>query len=114
MESVLVRFPDRPGPLVDPPWAQAGNDLPSHGAALDRLYGAPDGGHILEGFSAAPDPIALLDDPLVVLANLIEGVSLPTDEPLALPMPEVAALHDFAPGIDAFHLHDAWSLDSST
>ena len=111
MDSALVRFPDRPAPLVDPPWANAGVDPPSHGAALDRLFGAADDSHLLEHFAAAADPIVMLDDPLVLLANFIEGVSL-SAEPVMLPMPELAAVYDFAPGVDAFQLHDAGGIDS--
>jgi hypothetical protein len=110
MDSLLVRFPDRPGPLVDPPWAQAGDDSPRHGAALDRLFGTDDG-HLLEHFAEAV-PVLVLDDPLVLLANFIEGVSLPTAEPVMSPRPELVAVYDFAPGIDSFQLHDTWTVDS--
>ncbi|HSI01220.1 MAG TPA: hypothetical protein VLA02_11500 [Reyranella sp.] len=111
MDSALVRFPDRLASLVDSPWANAGGDPPSYGAALDRLFGTADDSHLLEHFAAA-DPIVVFDDPLVLLANLIEGVSLSAAEPVMLPMPELAAVYDFAPGVDAFHLHDTWSIDS--
>ena len=111
MDSALVRFPARPAPLVDPPWANAGVDPPRYGAALDRVFGVAEDSHLLEHFAAA-DPIVVFDDPLVLLANFIEGVSLSTAEPVMLPMPEIAAVYDFAPGIDAFHLHDTWSIDS--
>lgn len=110
MESALVCFPDRPGPLVDPPWAQAGDDQPSHGAALDRLFGTDDS-HLLEHF-AEPVPVLVFDDPLVLLADFVEGMSLPTAEPVILPMPELVAVYDFGPGVESFHLHDTWSIDS--
>jgi hypothetical protein len=112
MESPLVSFAERPEPLLNPPWAAAGCDVPGHGAALDRLFGAPDDAHLLEQFAPSVEPIITVDDPLVLLANLADGLSLPTAEPMALPMPELAAVYDFAPGADAFYLHDFWTLDS--
>jgi hypothetical protein len=112
MESPLVHFPDRPEPLLDSPWAAAASDLPVHGAALDRLFGTSDDTHLLEHFAASAEPIVAFDDPLVLLANFVDGLSLPTAEPGALPMPELAAVYDFAPGVDAFTLHDYWTFDS--
>ena len=110
MDVPLVRFPERPASLVDPPWAHAGGDPPSSGAALDRLFGVADDSHLPERFAAA-GPIVVLDDPLVLLADFIEGVSLPVAEPVMLPTPTLVAVYDYTPGVDAV-LHDSWSIDS--
>lgn len=112
MDTPLVHFVDRPEGLIDAPWAAAGSDLPVHGAALDRVFGAADDTHLLEQFAPSAEPIMVLDDPLVLLASFIDGVSLPTAEPVPMPMPEIAAVYDFAPGADAFHFHDTWALDT--
>ena len=110
MESSLVRFQHQLSP--DPLWAGAGHDAPAFGAALDRLFGEMADVHLLEHFTVANDPILIADDPLVLLANLIDGVSLPMADPVALPMPELAAVYDFGSGADSLNVHDLSVFDS--
>jgi hypothetical protein len=110
MESRLVRFAPHPSP--DSLWAGAGHDASAFGAALDRLFGETADIHLLEHFTVASDPILIADDPLVLLANLTDGVSLPMAEPVALPMPELAAVYDFGSGTDGLNAHDLWMFDS--
>jgi hypothetical protein len=58
---------------------------------------------------------AIVDDPLVELGGLNDGLMLPTmeHEPAhaggALHLPEIATVYDFADGL---HLHDLWTFDS--
>ncbi len=110
MEPNLVRFQHQPSP--DSPWAEAGHDAPAFGAALDRLFGETADVHLLEHFTVVSDPILIADDPLVLLANLIDGVSLPMADPVALPMPELAAVYDFGSGAESLNAHDLWVFDS--
>jgi hypothetical protein len=110
MEPSLVRFQHPPSP--DSLWAEAGHDVSAFGSALDRLFGETAGVHLLERFTVADAPILIADDPLVLLANLIEGVSLPMADPVALPMPELAAVYDFGSGADSLTAHDLWVFDS--
>ncbi len=110
MEPSLVRFQHQAPP--DSLWAEAGHDAPTFGAALDRLFGETADVHLLEHFTVASDPILIADDPLVLLANLIEDVSLPMADPIALPMPELAAVYDFGSGADGLNPHDLWVFDS--
>jgi hypothetical protein len=108
MEMVLVDFQRAPSPA--PLWAEAGHDAPAFSAALDRVFGEPSEVHLIEHFAAANEALLVADDPLVLLANLIEGLGLPMADPLPAPMPELAAVYDFAP--DGFNLHDLWVYDS--
>jgi len=103
MERPLVDFVQTPSPA--PPWAEAGYDVAAFGAALDCVFGEASDLHLHEHFATADEAILMLDDPLVLLGNLIEGLGLPTD-PLPAPMPELAAVYDFAPG--GFDLQDLW------
>jgi hypothetical protein len=110
MEPSLVRFQHPPS--SDSLWSEAGHDVCAFGAALDRLFGETADGHLLEHFTAASDPIVIADDPLVLLANLIDGLSLPMADPVALPMPELAAVYDFGSGADSLNSYDLWVFDS--
>ncbi len=112
MEPSLVRFADALPSAPQSLWAEAGCDSVAWGASLDRLFGAPDDGHLLEHFAPAADVIVPFDDSLVLLASFIDGVSLPTAEPMPLPMAELAAVYDFSAGADGLHLHDVWTFDS--
>ena len=87
-------------------------DEQPYGAPLDRLFGEMADVHLLEHFTVANDPILIADDPLVLLANLIDGLSLPMADPVALPMPELAAVYDFGSGADSLNSYDLWVFDS--
>jgi hypothetical protein len=108
MERPLVDFERTPSPA--PLWAEAGHDAPPFSAALDRVFGEPADLHLIEHFASADALSLIADDPLVLLANLMDGLALPMADPLPAPMPEVAAVYDFAP--DGFNLHDLWVYDS--
>ena len=122
----LVEFDRRDLPIYATPeshpgsgWADAGREAASFGAPLDRLYGEP-GEVFVSGELAAPQLSAqamtsLVDDPLVELSGLNDGLMLPMmeHEPVhaaaALHLPEMAAVYDF---VDGLHLHDHWTFDS--
>lgn len=109
-------------------WADAGLDTPSYGASLDRLFGEP-GAIFMSGPIGAAEHAAALaatalavEDPLVVLSGLSDGLILPasdTSDALALPSgaqqaPEIATIFDI--GMESFavvHLQDgdAWAFD---
>jgi hypothetical protein len=105
MNRPLVDFRQTPSPV--PLWAEAGHDAAAFGAALDRVFGESDL-HVVEHFAAGNQPVLMVDDPLVLLANLMDGLGLPTETAPA-PMPELAAVYDFAP--DGLHLQDLWVHD---
>jgi hypothetical protein len=105
MNRPLVDFRHAPSPA--PLWAEAGHDAAAFGAALDRVFGENDL-HVVEHFAAGDEPLLMVDDPLVLLANLMDGLGLPTEATPA-PMPELAAVYDFAP--DGLHLPDLWVHD---
>ena len=107
METTLVRFEHTPVPVS--PWAEAGHDAAAFGAALDRVFGDASEVHVLEHFTATDQPILIADDPLVLLANLMDGLGLPMADVPHAPMPELAAVYDFAP--DGLHLQDLWVHD---
>jgi hypothetical protein len=108
METTLVRFEHTPVPVS--PWAEAGHDAAAFGAALDRVFGDASEVHVLEHFTATDQPILIADDPLVLLANLTDGLDLPMGDPVPAPMPEFAAVYDFTAGADA---HDLWVYDAA-
>src|SRR5437899_1461538 len=118
----LVEF-DRPDlPIYATPesrWADAGRDLGSYGAPLDRLFGEPGEVFVSAELNSpqmtALPATAIVDDPLVELGGLNDGLMAPAmeHEPThadgALHLPEIAAVYDFADGL---HLHDLWTFDS--
>lgn len=106
MERPLVVFEQTPSPA--PPWDEAGHDASAFGAALDRVFGEAHDVHLIEHFMTADDSSLLIDDPLVLLANLVEGLGLPDPSPAT--MPELAAVYDFAP--NGFNPHDHWVYDA--
>ena len=106
MERPLVEFEHTPSPA--PLWAEAGHDAAAFGAALDRVFGENDL-HVAEHFASGDDPILIVDDPLVLLANLMDGLGLPVADTPHAPMPELAAVYDFAP--DGLNLPDLWVHD---
>src|SRR5436190_2874886 len=89
MESCLVRFEQTPSPA--PLWAEAGHDASAFGAALDRVFGEPRDIHLIQHFASGGEAALVADDPLVVLANLIDGVGLPMADSVPTPMAELAA-----------------------
>lgn len=115
----LVEFDRRDLPIYATPesqWADAGCDVALFGAPLDRLFGEP-GETFVSGELAAPAVSAaapLVEDPLVELGGLNDGLMLPAMDHEAVPagaaqhLPEIAAVYDFADGL---HLHDLWSFD---
>ena|SRR5436190_22996425 len=109
MESCLVRFEQTPSPA--PLWAEAGHDASAFGAALDRVFGEPRDIHLIQHFASAGEAALVADDPLVVLANLIDGLGLPMADSVPASMPELAAVYDFA-AADGFNTHDHWVYDA--
>jgi hypothetical protein len=108
MNRPLVSFEHTPVPA--PLWAEAGHDAAAFGAAVDRVFGEASDLHVAEYWAAVDEPVLIVDDPLVLLGNLLDGLGLPMAEVPPAPMPELAAVYDFAP--DGFDLHDFWVYDS--
>jgi hypothetical protein len=118
----LVEFDRHDLPIYATPqsqWADAGRDVASFGAPLDRLFGEPGqvfvSGELTASPIAALPTTAIVDDPLVELSGLNDGLLVPAmeHEPAhdagALHLPEIATVYDFADGL---HLHDLWTFDS--
>lgn len=114
----LVEFDRHELPIYATPRAQAMDacfDEATYGAPLDRIFGEPGALHIdgvLPGDAQQQEAVgAIVDqDPLVSLAALGDGLSLPAEAAAA---PELATRFDF--GADAHavvHLHDGigWDL----
>jgi len=120
----LVEFDRRDLPIYATPeshpdskWADAGRDVASFGSPLDRLFGEP-GEIFVSGELAAPALSAatpIVDDPLVELSGLNDGLMVPAMDHeaahagAAQPPTEIAAVYDFADGL---HLHDLWTFDA--
>jgi hypothetical protein len=125
--AVLVLFAHaRP----DSVWADAGHDSVAFGTSLDRLFGEPGDIHV----TALADPAqadvttpAIVDDPLVLMTGLSDGLILPLaehdrvgtlddtsgvtlhDQPH---LPEPAALCDFGALVHSIlPLADGWYWD---
>ena len=107
MERPLIEFEHTPSAAL--PWAEAGHDVTAFGAALDRIFGEASDLHVVEHFASGDEPIGVIDDPLVLLANLMDGLGLPVADVPHAPMPELAAVYDFAP--DGLNLPDLWVHD---
>jgi hypothetical protein len=136
----LVEFDRHDLPIyatLDSRWADAGLDAPSYGASLDRLFGEPGEIFVSDMIGVAEQTAALaagtlpVEDPLVVLGGLSDGLILPAVEPsawagslddnhaLASPSgaqqaPEIVTIFDL--GIDSFatvHLNDGGTWDTS-
>src|ERR1700727_1032056 len=96
MKAPLVDFEHTPSPA--PLWADAGHDAAAFGAALDRVFGETGDVHVVEHFASGGDLFVVIDDPLVLLTNLMDGLGLPAADIVPhAPMPELAAVYDFAP-----------------
>ena len=117
----LVEFNRHDLPIYATPqshWADAGRDMASFGAPLDRLFGEPGevfvGAELALTANAALPVTTIVDDPLVEHSGLNDGLMVPAMEhesahANALHLPEIAAVYDFADGL---HLHDLWTFDS--
>ena len=117
----LVEFDRHDLPIYATPqshWADAGREAASYGAPLDRLFGEPQAVFVssdLASVASMPTATVAVEDPLVELGGLNDGLMLPAmdHEPAhagaALHLPEIAAVYDFADGL---HLHDLWTFDS--
>ena len=104
MEPPFVDFAQIPSPVS--PWAEAGHDAAAFGAALDRVFGEASDLHVRRAFRvgrpAVPD-----DRRSAGAAGQPDGRARPADgRRAAAPMPELAAVYDFAP--DGLHLQDLW------
>jgi hypothetical protein len=137
----LVEFDRHDLPIyatLESRWADAGLDAPSYGASLDRLFGEPGNVFVSDMIGAAEQAAALaaaalpVEDPLVRLGGLSDGLILPAAEPsvwagslddthaLAMPSstqqaPEIVTIFDV--GIDSFatvHLNDIGTWDASS
>jgi hypothetical protein len=104
MERPLVDFAQIAPPAS--PWAEAGHDTAAFGASLDRVFGGASDLHVVEHYASGDAPILMVDDPLVLLANLMDGLGLPAADVPHMPMPELAAVYDFAP--DGLQPQDLW------
>jgi|EndMetStandDraft_6_1072998.scaffolds.fasta_scaffold391875_1 hypothetical protein len=117
----LVEFDRRDLPIYATPeshWADAGREVASFGVPLDRLFGEP-GEIFVSGELAAPTlsaaTAAIVDDPVVELSGLNDGLMLPAMDHEAAQAgavphaPEIAAVYDFADGL---HFSDLWTFDS--
>ena len=88
-------------PRSESAWANAGHDSIAFGTSLDRLFGEPGDIHVpclTDPTLAAVSTPALVDDPLVLMTGLSDGLILPLAE-----QDRVATLDDTA----AVTLHDA-------
>jgi len=135
----LVEFDRRDLPIYDTPhspWAKAGCEIAAHGASLDRLFGDP--GEIFvtsvivgtDQFDAAVIAPLLIDDPMIVVTGLGDGLILPLPEHDrigtlddhagvtlhgSLQLPDGASLCDFGSGGHALlPLADGWYWDIDT
>ena len=125
--SILVHFSQaRPESL----WADAGHDAIAFGTSLDRLFGEPGDIHVTSLADGAPPETALpaiIDDPLVLMTGLSDGLILPLAEHDRIgtledaggvtlhdapALPEPAALCDFGALVHSIlPLADGWYWD---
>jgi hypothetical protein len=125
--SAFVLFA-RPRP--DSLWADAGHDSGAFGTSLDRLFGEAGDIHvttIADPTLAAVTTPALVDDPLILMTGLSDGLILPLAEHDRIgtlddaggvtlhdapPLPEPAALCDFGALVHSIlPLTDGWYWD---
>jgi hypothetical protein len=117
----LVEFDRSDLPIYATPesrWADAATERSLFGAPLDRLFGEPQAVFVssdLASVASMPTATVAVEDPLVELGGLNDGLMLPAmdHEPAhthaALHLPDLTAVYDF---VDGLHLHDAWTFDS--
>jgi hypothetical protein len=114
----LVEFDRHDLPIyttLESRWADAGLDVCTYGAPLDRLFGEPGDVFVsaMIGVDHPPSTAWVGEDPLVALGSLSDGLVLPTLEtPGDHPAPEGATIFDA--GIDSFAavhlpLDDTWN-----
>ena len=111
-------------------WADAGHDALAFGTSLDRLFGEPGDIHVTGLADPAHADIttpAIVDDPLVLMTGLSDGLILPLAEHDRIgtledaggvtlhdapPLPEPAALCDFGALVHSIlPLADGWYWD---
>ena len=125
--SALVFFTQsRPDSL----WADAGTDPTAFGTSLDRLFGEPGDIHVITVADSAHAEVttpAIVDDPLVLMTGLSDGLILPLAEHDRIgtledtsgvtlhdapALPEPAALCDFGALVHSIlPLADGWYWD---
>ena len=117
-------------PRPDSAWADAGHDHVAFGTSLDRLFGEPGDIHVSIGADATLADVttpAIVDDPLVLMTGLSDGLILPLAEHDRIgtlddsgsvtlhdppPLPEPAALCDFGALVHSIlPLADGWYWD---
>ena len=125
--TALIHFTQaRPDSL----WADAGHSSAAFGASLDRLFGEPGDIHVTslaDQTNAHVTTPAIVDDPLVLMTCLSDGLILPLAEHDRIgtledaggvtlhdapPLPEPAALCDFGALVHSIlPLADGWYWD---
>ena len=125
--AALVHFTQaRPDSL----WAEAGHSSIAFGTSIDRLFGEPGNIHVtglIDPNLAAVTTPAIVDDPLVLMTGLSDGLILPLAEHDRIgtledaggvtlhdapPLPEPAALCDFGALVHSIlPLADGWYWD---
>ncbi len=125
--TALIHFAQvRPDSL----WADAGHDALAFGTSLDRLFGEPGDIHVTslaDQTHAHVTTPAIVDDPLVLMTGLSDGLILPLAEHDRIgtledadgvtlhdapPLPEPAALCDFGALVHSIlPLADGWYWD---
>jgi hypothetical protein len=117
-------------PRPDSAWADAGHDCVAFGTSLDRLFGEPGDIHVpivVDATLAAVTTPAIVDDPLVLMTGLSDGLILPLAEHDRIgtledsggvtlhdapSLPEPAALCDFGALVHSIlPLADGWYWD---
>jgi hypothetical protein len=117
-------------PRPESAWADAGHDCVVFGTSLDRLFGEPGDIHVsivADATLAAVTTPAIVDDPLVLMTGLSDGLILPLAEHDRIgtledsgsvtlhdlpPLPEPAALCDFGALVHSIlPLADGWYWD---
>ncbi len=121
----LVSFDRSELPIYAAPrslWAEAGHDSTIWGASLDRLFGEPDAMFVASvPLIEEPRDVAVaVDDPLVALGSLSDGLILPDSEhqpALDQPLhdthaPDMSPVYDFANGSHLLiPVHGGWHFD---
>jgi hypothetical protein len=120
ISSELVRFarPDAAIHAAPQLWAQAGNDAPLYGLPVDRLYSEEAELHVeMTPLSEELREIAAaMDDPLVALPGLSDGILLPACElQSGLPRDSISTgmetIYDFIGGHGHVLPQNSWPND---
>lgn len=113
----LVEFDRSDLPIYATPasrWAEAGAEMVSYGAPLDRLFGEP-GEVFVDGGPGTVEgtPPSIGEDSLVVLSDLSDGVMLPAADQTAA-MHESVTVYDFAADAHVvLHVQDGSNWDQA-